>query len=114
MSHKLKHIRESNDLSVKDLHELSSIAISTIKRIEDGNLGHKVNEGTAKALADALYMDVLDIFTPLELCTYGRPPMTGCPINPKHNEPAKVCPGCNYAMPSTGVCDDCGVMPLVG
>ena len=114
LAHKLRNIRESHGLTVRDLHDLSGIAVGTIYRIENGDLAYKVNDCTAKALADALYLDVYDIFEPHELSPYGRPPMTGCPISPKHSQPEKVCPGCNYALPATGVCDDCGVMPLAG
>jgi transcriptional regulator with XRE-family HTH domain len=114
MCHKLKDVREANDLSVADLAVLSEISPCTIYRIESGDTTYKVNIGTAEALAYALDVPVEQLFTSLELSHIGRPPHTGKPIGVHIEEDEDICPGCFIKRPVSGVCDTCGsvVVPL--
>lgn len=107
--HKLKHLRESYGLSVKDLSVLSDISVAAISRIESGCSPYKTNNGVALALASALDVEVSVIFEKVELSHLGRPPHTGRPIaslelvTTSHVE----CPGCHLTVPRSIGCEDC-------
>ena len=109
--HKLRHYRESYGFSAKDLSVRSGISLTAIHRIESGSSPYKVNEGVAKALADALDVQVYDIFDKSELSHLGRPPHTGTPIGSfcviEENE--TVCSGCQLVVPRAVGCDTCGI-----
>lgn len=105
--HRLRHYRESYGLSIKDLSVLSDISVTAIHRIESGSNPYKVNEGVAKALADALDTDVFSIFEKSELSHLGRPPHTGKPIVRVVRPNETICPGCHLTMPKAGGCDTC-------
>lgn len=70
-----------------------------------------MNEGVAKALADALDTEVYSIFDKTELSHLGRPPHTGRPIVALRivGENEMICSGCNLAVPRAVGCDMCMV-----
>ena len=106
LSHELRHVRSGLGLTVKELSELSGISIGTIYRIESGDKTYKINDQTARAIADALYLQMLDVFKGDELSHLGRPPMTGKPIvTPLRRK--KICPVHHLVLPSVGICDYC-------
>ena len=102
----MRRVRLSLGLTVQELSELSDISVGTIYRIESGDKTYKINDQTARALADALYLQMLDVFKGDELSHLGRPPMTGKPIvTPLRRK--KICPVHHLELPSVGVCDFC-------
>ncbi len=107
--HKLRHWRESYGLTVADLSELSDISVDVIHRIESGHNPYKVNETTAQALANALYLQVEDLFDKSELSHLGRPPHTGKPIGTFQliKEHEMLCDGCNLVVPKAVGCQEC-------
>ena len=106
LSHHLRQVRTSLGLTVPELSELSGISNGTIYRIESGDTTYRINDRTALALADALYLQMLDIFKRDELSHLGRPPMTGKPIiMPLRRK--KICPVHHLQLPTIGVCDFC-------
>lgn len=107
--HKLRHYRESYGLTIKDLSELSDISESAIYRIEGGCNPYKVNQGVAKALAEALYLDVSNLFTEAELSHLGRPPHTGTPLTavPPIGAQEILCISCNLVVPRATGCENC-------
>lgn len=113
--HKLRGIRESYGLTINELAELSGIAPGTIRDIESGHKTYKIHDGVAKAIADALYEETLNIFQKTELSHLGRPPMTGRPLTPGASDPFKVAAGevlclscCLITRTSSGDCLHCG------
>lgn len=107
--HKLRHLRESYGLSVHDLSILSDISKGAIYRIESGTSPYKTNDGVAMALADALDVQIADIFDSIELSHLGRPAHTGKPIAALRliNEHEVLCEGCNLIYPRAVGCTDC-------
>lgn len=109
--HKLRKCRESYDLTVKDLSTLSDICVGAIRRIESGKNPHKVNEGVARALADALDTSVSALFAKNELTVLGRTPHTGGPIVKQARVATyeKVCVTCNLVYHVARGCGSCEV-----
>lgn len=106
LSHELRRVRHSLGLTVQELSELSGISVGTIYRIESGDKTYKINDQTARALADALYLQMLDVFKGDELSHLGRPPKTGKPIvTPLRRK--KICTVHHLETPMTGICDFC-------
>jgi DNA-binding XRE family transcriptional regulator len=104
----LEKVRRDEDLSVTDLATLSGIAPVTIYRIEDPQWEFKFNYNTAKALADALYVEVSDLFDHEELSHLGRPPHTGKACIQVATNPNKVvCPNCYLQVPKSLHCNQC-------
>jgi DNA-binding XRE family transcriptional regulator len=91
------------------LSELSDISESAIYRIESGCNPYKVNEGVAKALAEALYLEVSDLFTQTELSHLGRPPHTGTSLTvvPNVGVHEMLCVSCNLVVPRATGCENC-------
>lgn len=104
---RLRSAREGLGLTRAELAELAGLSTSTIYRIEtDGE--YRVNRATAALIADALYVQVRDLFHPRHLSHLGRPPQTGTPIGTKHElDPADYCPTCGLALPATARCEYC-------
>ncbi len=107
--HKLRKSRESYGLAVKDLSILSDICGDAIRRIESGKNPHKVNEGVARALADALDTSVSALFAAHELTVLGRTPHTGGPISKEARIATyeKVCTACNLVYHVARGCGAC-------
>ena len=107
--HKLRHFRESNGLTAKDLSILSDISVGAIHRIESGNNPYKTNEGVAFALAAALDVEIGDIFDKSELSHLGRPPHTGKPIGQLRlvESYETMCESHNLVVPRSVGCHEC-------
>ena len=109
VSHKLRKVRKSLGLTIRELSELSGIAFPTIQTIETGCRTSKINVATAQAISAALYTEVSGIFNTSELSNLGRPPLTG---GNYQKGPARtrevVCPNCYLAVPSAPLCNQCG------
>lgn len=75
--HKLGEIMVEHDLSIKDVVELAGVSESSIRHTLNGDSPFKVNDKVAELIAAGLYMEVFDIFEPLELSERGRPGGTG-------------------------------------
>lgn len=104
---RLLRVREGLDLSREELAELAGLSVSTIYRIETDN-SYRVNQATAALLADALHMQVRELFHPRDISHLGRPPQTGVPIGSKQElDRSDFCPTCGLALPATGQCDWC-------
>lgn len=101
-------MRRLEGLSVTDLAALSGIATSTIYHIEDPNWELRFNHDTAKALADALYVEVSDLFDNEELSHLGRPPHTGKECTKAASNPHRVtCTNCYLEVPKATYCNQC-------
>ena len=108
--HPLKMLRLAWGLSVEDLAELSGIAPVTIYRIEDPDWTQRFNQSTARALADALYVQVSDIFDTDDLTHLGRPALTGVPCQKSAAQRAKLCPKCFVEVPlASSRCESCDI-----
>lgn len=108
--HSLEASRKRHGLSVENLSRLSGICKAVIYRIESESNLHRVNEGVARALADALDTSVRALFRADELTVLGRTPHTGGVIT-RETRVAKyevVCTTCNVAYHVTrGGCSYC-------
>lgn len=102
-------IRLGYGLTIADVSELSGLAVGTIRRIEEGNPYH-VNHQTAELLADALDVQVSDLFEPGDLSELGRPPATGRRLaSTTRDADMPTCPGCGMLNPAAlSECDYCG------
>lgn len=108
MISRLQKMRESYDLTIAELSELSDISESAIRSIENGRKTYKTNVAVAKALADALDCRVSDLFDSLELSDLGRPPFTGKKIEHRHYAVAEtLCPSCGMLVPADVGCEFC-------
>ena len=64
-------------LSVKDVSELTDVSVNSIRRILDDTYQYRTHYKVAELIAEGLYVDVYDIFHPMELSELGRPGGTG-------------------------------------
>jgi transcriptional regulator with XRE-family HTH domain len=107
--HKLYKMRVSVGLTRRELAELSGVAESTIRKIEEGSRLGKTNYTTASLLEAALYMPG-GIFHPSEICNEGRPAATGTPFMRAKDSQARyetVCPCCHLVVPNKPQCEYC-------
>lgn len=104
---RLYAFRMNHDLSRTDVADLTGVAESTVRRIEEEEHGESYSIGvtTAVAIAEGLYVDVMDLFDPRHLSHLGRPAKTGRPI--EIEEPREVCDGCYMQLPLSGACPRC-------
>ena len=107
MAHKLRQIRKDLGLSIKDLSELSGIATCTIGTIERETSQYKTQFEVAILLADALDVNVYDIFEPIELSHLGRPPCTGVSITVTTVIKIELCEVHNLVLATNGTCAFC-------
>ncbi len=107
--HKLRLVRTSYGLSVKDLSILSDISEGAIHKIESGKKTERTHEGVAEALAYALDVCVSDLFTVEELTHLGRPPHTGIAITPLRLVESweTICYGCHLVVNRAIGCTEC-------
>lgn len=107
---RLRTLRLELGLTMTEVAELSGLALSTIHRIENGDNERHTNLSVAAALAEALYVEVHDIFEPGELTHLGRPALTGAPmVAPEKEKTTRVCTECYLVMPThRDICGVCG------
>ena len=103
--HLLKEVRESVDLTIAELAELTGVSTSTICAIERDPM-HSTNYTVASTLAHTIYREVSDVFDMRYLTHLGRPACTGHPCSVNTTAYA-FCPSCNIAMPVVGNCQYC-------
>jgi DNA-binding XRE family transcriptional regulator len=91
------------------LAEQADVSENKIRSIESGMSPYKTTETIAEALAEALGVNVYDIFDPSETSHLGRPAHTSKPITAppllKVNE--MLCKDCNIVYPRSVGCADC-------
>ena len=109
MLHPLQIKREAEGLTLEELAELATVSPVTISVIEKGTSPYKTNEGVAQALADALYVNRSELFSPYELSHLGRPPGTGRPIGALRliKSYEAICKGCNLVFHRAIGCTEC-------
>ncbi len=63
-------------MSLDDIVRITGLGRAAVQRAVYGS-DHCINRGTAKLIAEAFGMSILDIDWPSELTSSGRPPLTG-------------------------------------
>jgi transcriptional regulator with XRE-family HTH domain len=105
---RLRALRGELGLTLAEVAELSGLSLGTLLRIENHPEMYRVNYSTAEALADALYVEVSDIFDAEDLSNLGRPARTGRPLGSARRV-TRLCEDCHLVAPSyAGACAQCG------
>lgn len=114
----LKEAREELGMTKRDLSRESGISMAAINAVENGS-AYKTSEGVAKALAEALALEVHEIAWPRGLSHLGRPAKSGKPIIIRRTvtysmteevsitSDDPICPKHFTTYPRSGNCDLC-------
>lgn len=109
MVHNLQEARESRNLSVEALAQLSGVSTRTILKQERGYTAYGVNVATAQQLTEALgYSDTHAIMWPHGVSNFGRAPgplgATSGSRSSRSLIQTSVCGGCFQVKSLMGTC----------
>ena len=112
MLHRLGILMLEENLSVREVSELSGISEETIRKILDVNRKvSKIRWETAMIIAGALYVKVHSLFSSDELTDDGGRPLMGATRTLRRGTHGQVCRRCFVEIPLANGdnCPDCGV-----
>ena len=104
----VSELRRERGWSADRLAKLAEVSKTSVCRVEDKRTPYCTRTDVALRIADAFGLGLHEIRWHHAFSDVGRPVGSGSPLRLVTSSPEeRMCPVHNFALPATGVCDDC-------